>query len=298
MPSPFNKQVVLITGAGGGLGRSHALYFASLGAKVLVNDLGAAVDGSGSALSPAEETAALIRKAGGKAIVDGHGVETMEGAQSMVEAALRGFGDLHAVINNAGILRDRSFAKQSSEDWDQVLRVHLTGSRNVCKAAWSHFTQKNYGRVIMTLSASGLYGNFGQSNYAAAKSGLLGLMLSLKEEGRRHNILCNGIVPMAKSRMTEGLLAEEMLQRLDPRWVSPVVAYLASEGCAVNGQCWAVGAGQVGRAALVEAEGYRFSDLSGFQWQDVAAHLEKIVDLNQAQPLENLQQAALKMFRE
>lgn len=298
MASPFQNQVILITGAGGGLGRSHALYFASLGAKVVVNDVGAAVDGNGAALSPAEATVALIRQAGGSAMADGHGVETMAGAQGMVEAALSGFGDLHAVINNAGILRDRSFAKQSEEDWDQVLSVHLTGSRNVCKAAWGHFTQKNYGRIVMTLSASGLYGNFGQSNYAAAKSGMLGLLLSLKEEGLRHNILCNGIAPMARSRMTEGILSEEMLQRLDPRWVSPVVAYLASASCTVNGQCWSVAAGRVARAAIVEAQGFRFSDLAAFQWQDIAAHLETITSLEGAEPVANLHQAAVKVFQD
>ncbi|MFO1462840.1 MAG: SDR family NAD(P)-dependent oxidoreductase [bacterium] len=297
MERSLQNQVVLITGAGGGLGRCHALYLAALGAKLVVNDLGTAVDGGGSGTSPAEETVAAIRRAGGEAVADGHGVETMAGAAAMVEAALRAFGGLHAVVNNAGILRDRSFAKQSEEDWERVLQVHLTGSRNVCQAAWPILAKQNYGRIVLTLSASGLYGNFGQSNYAAAKAGLLGLMLSLKEEGLRHGIKVNGIAPMARSRMTEGLLPRELLERLDPRFVSPVVAYLVGAGCAVNGQCWTVGAGRVARAAVVEGEGFRFPEAPGFSPEDIAAHLSEIVALDQAEPLENLRAAALRLLK-
>lgn len=285
-------RVALITGAGGGLGRSHALYFASLGAKVLVNDLG-----ESSNRRPAEETVELIRRSGGEAEADFHGVETMEGATAMVEAALGAFGRLDIVVNNAGILRDRSFAKQSERDWEDILSVHLTGSRNVTKAAWGIFCGQNYGRVVLTTSASGLYGNYGQSNYGAAKLGLVGFMNSLKEEGERYNIKINSIAPMARSRMTEGILPEEILERLDPRFVSPVVAYLSDESCAVQGQCWAVGAGSIARVAIVENDGCRFESGKDFGVKEIAAALESITDLKRAQPLPNLQAAALKLLQ-
>ncbi|HKX12117.1 MAG TPA: SDR family NAD(P)-dependent oxidoreductase [bacterium] len=293
----FSDQIVLITGAGGGLGRSHALLLASLGAKVLVNDPGSAVDGRGSAARPAQETVELIRAAGGEAIADFHGVESEAGAQAMVEAALKGWGGLHAVINNAGILRDVSFRKQSAEDWDLVLSVHLDGSRHVTKAAWETFCSQGYGRVVFTTSASALYGNFGQSNYAAAKLGLIGLMNALKEEGAKFGIKLNSIAPMARSRMTEGILSPEILARLDPQEVSPVVAYLASRECAVSGQCWSVGAGRVARTAIVEGAGWHAP--AGGDWgpKEVAANLGEITELDAALPLNNLMEAAAKLLK-
>jgi NAD(P)-dependent dehydrogenase (short-subunit alcohol dehydrogenase family) len=293
--SLFRDQIVLITGAGGGLGRSHALLLAALGAKVLVNDPGSAVDGRGSTARPAEETVALIRAGGGEAWADFHGVETEAGAQALVESALKSFGGLHVVINNAGILRDLSFRKQSAEDWEKVLAVHLNGSRHVTKAAWETFCGQGFGRVVFTTSASALYGNFGQSNYAAAKLGVIGLMNALKEEGGKFGIKLNAIAPMARSRMTEGILPPEILQRLDPREVSPVVAYLASRDCAVTGQCWAVGAGKVARVAIVEGEGWK-APAAGWSVEEVAANLKKITDLESAKPLANLMEAAAKLL--
>ncbi|MFO1518781.1 MAG: SDR family NAD(P)-dependent oxidoreductase [bacterium] len=294
MPIDFKGRVALITGAGGGLGRSHALHFARLGAKIVVNDVGSSVTGEGALPNPAEETVRLIREAGGEAVADASTVDTMEGAQAMVQGALRHFGRLDVLINNAGILKDASFKKQESRTWDAVIAVHLTGSRNVTHAAWETFTRQNYGRIVMTLSASGLYGNFGQTNYAAAKMGLWGLMQSLKEEGAKHNILVNAIAPMARSRMTETILPPEALERLKPESVSPVVAYLGSEACAVNGQCWAVGAGYVSRVALVESEGHFFR--GEFGAEDVATHLAEITTLQNAVPLQNLMEAAAKMM--
>lgn len=292
----LKDRVALITGAGGGLGRSHALYLAGLGAKIVVNDLGGNVAGAGKSRSMADETAALIREKGGEAVVDDSSVETMDGASRMVSAALETFGRLDIVINNAGILRDTSFKKQTTEDWQRVLDVHLTGSRNVTKAAWDVFCERKYGRVVMTSSASGLYGNFGQTNYGAAKLGLIGLMASLKEEGQKYDIKINAIAPMARSRMTESILPPEMLEKLDPRFVSPVVAYLASESCAVNGQCWAVGGGYVSRVAIVEAEGLRLPADVSFDAEAVAAHVEAITDLKNAKPLQNLMEASAKML--
>lgn len=292
----FHGRVVLITGAGGGLGRSHALYLSALGAKVVVNDFGGTVHGSGQCRSMAEETVTLIEAQGGEAVADDASVETVEGASRMVGTAIARFGRLDAIINNAGILRDVSFRKQTEEDWQKVIDVHLTGSRNVTKAAWNHFCERGYGRIIMTSSASGLYGNFGQTNYAAAKMGVIGLMNALKEEGAKYNIKVNAIAPMARSRMTENLLPPEVLEKLDPRLVSPVVAYLASEGCAVNGQCWAVGAGYVARSAVVEAEGVRFDASKGFGAADVAARLHDITDLSRASDFENLAAVSVKMM--
>lgn len=292
----FHGQVVLVTGAGGGLGRSHALLLASLGAKVLVNDPGTSVDGSGSTASPAEETVAMIRAQGGEALADFHGVESEAGAQAMIAAAIEGLGGLHAVINNAGILRDVTFRKQSEEDWRRVIAVHLDGARHVTRAAWETLVKQGYGRVVFTTSASGLYGNFGQSNYSAAKLGVVGLMNSLKEEGAKYGIKLNAIAPMARSRMTEGLLPPEILERLEPKEISPVVAYLASEGCAVNGQCWAVGAGRVARVAVVEGAGWKARQDEPMTVENIASNLNNIIDLNKAQPLQNMAQAASKLL--
>lgn len=292
----FKGQVVLVTGAGGGLGRSHALLLAKLGAKVLVNDPGTAVDGIGSASRPAEETVEMIRTLGGEALADFHGVDSERGAQAMVAAAIEGLGGLHAIVNNAGILRDCSFRKQSEEDWQKVLAVHLDGARHVTKAAWEHFVGQGYGRVVFTSSASGLYGNFGQSNYAAAKLGLIGLMNSLKEEGSKYGIKLNAIAPVARSRMTEGLMPPELLHRLDPNAVSPVVAYLASEGCAVNGQCWAVGAGRVARVAIVEGKGWKTDTEHAWGLEDIARNLDSIIALDEARPLSNMAEAAAKLL--
>ncbi len=282
-------RVALITGAGRGLGREHALYLARLGARIVVNDLGGTVHGEGSDTAPAAETVTLIRQAGGEAVVDGASVETMEGAHRMVETALKSFGRLDIVVNNAGILKDASFAKQDDEAWERVLSVHLTGSRNVTQAVWKIFCDQKFGRVVMTTSASGLYGNFGQSNYAAAKLGILGLVHALKEEGMKYGIRINAIAPMARSRMTESILPVEVLERLDPRHVSPVVAYFSSEACRVTGQCWSVGAGVVARAAVVESPSVVLEESDV---DSVAAQVDRIEDLTGAVPYANLAEAA------
>lgn len=251
----YDDRVAIVTGAGGGLGRSHALLLASRGAKVVVNDLGGAIDGSGGGQSAADKVVGEIKAAGGEATANYNGVDTWEGAQAIVKTAIDAYGKVDIVVNNAGILRDISFHKMSMEDWDRVLQVHLSGTMNVTKAAWDNMRENRYGRVVNTTSAAGLYGNFGQTNYSAAKLGIVGLSRTLCHEGAKRNIKCNVIAPIAKSRMTETIMPPDVLAKLLPEYVSPVVGYLASEGCEESGNVYAVGGGYVSRVAIEEAPG-------------------------------------------
>ncbi|MFO7779613.1 MAG: SDR family oxidoreductase [Nitriliruptoraceae bacterium] len=254
----FDGQVAIVTGAGGGLGRSHALLLADRGAKVVVNDLGGARDGTGTDTSMADQVVAEIEAAGGEAVANHDGVQTWEGGQAIVQTALDTFGRVDIVVNNAGILRDASFAKLTEEQLAPVVQVHLLGGFHVTRAAWGTMREQGYGRVICTTSGSGLYGNFGQSNYSAAKLGLVGLTRTLAIEGAKYGITANAIAPVAKSRMTEDLMPAELLDRLEPEYVSPVVAYLASESCTDTGRIFSVGGGYVARVALLEGAGATF----------------------------------------
>lgn len=254
----FDGQVAIVTGAGGGLGRSHALLLADRGAKVVVNDLGGARDGTGTDTSMADQVVAEIEAAGGEAVANHDGVQTWEGGQAIVQTALDTFGRVDIVVNNAGILRDASFAKLTEEQLAAVVQVHLLGGFHVTRAAWGTMREQGYGRVICTTSGSGLYGNFGQSNYSAAKLGLVGLTRTLAIEGAKYGITANAIAPVAKSRMTEDLMPAELLDRLEPEYVSPVVAYLASKSCTDTGRIFSVGGGYVARVALLEGSGATF----------------------------------------
>jgi NAD(P)-dependent dehydrogenase (short-subunit alcohol dehydrogenase family) len=202
----FEGRVAIITGAGGGLGREHALLLASRGAQVVVNDLGGAVDGTGSSAGPAQQVVNEIEGLGGAAVADGNSVATQEGAEAMVKTALDAFGRVDIVINNAGILRDKSFANMTPDLWDAVIAVHLTGAYNVTRAAWPHLREQAYGRIVSTSSAAGIFGNFGQANYGAAKMGIVGLTHVWAQEGGKYNIRANAIAPVARTRMTEDLL--------------------------------------------------------------------------------------------
>ncbi len=276
----FEGRVAIITGAGGGLGREHALLLASRGAQVVVNDLGGAVDWTGSSAGPAQKVVEEIEALGGAAVADTNSVASPEGAEAMVKTALEAFGRVDIVINNAGILRDKSFANMTQDLWDAVLAVHLTGAFNVTRAAWAHFREQAYGRVVSTSSAAGIFGNFGQANYGAAKMGLVGLTRVWAQEGAKYNIKANAIAPVARTRMTEDLLGP-LVEKLDPGLVSPVVAYLASEECPVTGEIYSVGGGRVSRVFIAEGPGYFKKDLTPEDvrdnWDAVRAEADYVI---------------------
>jgi NAD(P)-dependent dehydrogenase (short-subunit alcohol dehydrogenase family) len=244
-----DRPVALVTGAGGALGRSHALQLAARGMAVVVNDVA----------DPAA-VVAEVEAAGGRAVGVTAGVDTREGGAEIVAAAVAEFGRLDVVVNNAGILRDKSFAKMSPEMVEAVLAVHLHGAFHVTMAAWPHLTAHG-GSVVMTSSGSGLYGNFGQANYAAAKMGLVGLTRTLALEGARAGVRVNAIAPLARSQMTEDVLPPEVLERLDPAWVSPLVGWLADPACTLTGQIWSVAGGRYARVAVVEGPGVVFDEV-------------------------------------
>lgn len=288
----FDNRVAIVTGAGGGLGRSHALLLASRGAKVVVNDLGGSVDGAGGASSKAADAVvAEIKAAGGEAVANYDGVDTAEGAAKIVATAKDAFGKLDVVINNAGILRDVSFMKMTEEDWNKVLQVHLSGSMYVTKAAWPLLRENGYGRVVFTTSAAGLYGNFGQANYSSAKLGTVGLAKTLAAEGAKYDIKCNVIAPIAKSRMTETIMPPNVLDKLLPEYVSPLVAYLSSQGCAESGQVYAVGGGYFAKVAVMEGAGV---NVPGDQVsiEAVAERWAAINDMSRAASPSNAMEAA------
>lgn len=291
----FDNRVAIVTGAGGGLGKSHALLLASRGAKVVVNDLGGSVDGSGGGSRAADAVVDEIKAAGGSAVASYDGVDTDAGAKKIVAAAKEAFGKLDIVINNAGILRDVSFMKMTDEDWEKVLRVHLYGSMYVTRAAWPLFRENGYGRVVFTTSAAGLYGNFGQTNYSSAKLGIVGLAKTLAQEGGKYNIRSNVIAPIARSRMTETVMPPDMLAKLGPEFVSPLVAYLSSEACQDTAQIYAVGGGYVSRVAIVEGEGVAFK--GPMTVDDIAKEWTKINDLSSAKPLASAMEAASQAMR-
>lgn len=280
MAIDFKGKVAIVTGAGNGLGKSHALALAKLGAKVVVNDLGGSVDGSGGSSDAANAVVEQIRAEGGEAVANGASVSDRAGAESIVKAAVDAFGTVDIVINNAGILRDRTFAKVTLDDFELVVNVHLLGGVYVTKAAWPILIEKQYGRVVLTTSSSGLYGNFGQSNYGAAKLGLVGLMNTLKLEGDRKNVKVNCIAPIAATRMTENLgIPDEIFNRLKPELVTPAVLFLCSEG-APNGATIEAGAGHYAKVEIIESAGVNLGD--SVSVDDVAGAWDKISDMSGA----------------
>ena len=257
----FDGKVAIITGAGGGLGRSHALELARRGARIVVNDLGGSVSGDGGSQGPAHDVVREIEALGGEAIANGDSVATPEGGEAIVAAAVDAFGTVDIVINNAGILRDKSFHNMTPDLLNPVIDVHLKGAFYVTQPAWKIMREKGYGRVISTASNAGILGNFGQTNYGAAKAGLVGFTNVLAQEGAKFNIKSNVIAPVAKTRMTEDLLGP-LGDALEPEKVTPVVVYLASEECEVNGEIFSVAGGQVSRFFIGRTPGYFNADLT------------------------------------
>lgn len=287
----LEDRVVIVTGAGGGLGRAHALLFARHGAKVLVNDLGGSTHGEGANASAADRVVAQIREAGGTAVAN-H--DSVSDGQRIVEQAMDTFGRVDVVVNNAGILRDKTFHKMEDADWDLVYKVHVEGAYKVTRAAWPYLREQNWGRVIFTASTSGIYGNFGQANYGMAKLGLYGLTRTLALEGRKNGVLVNAIAPTGGTRMTEGLIPPQVFEQLKPELISPLVVYLGSEQCQDSGNLYEVGGGWIGQVRWERSLGAGFDPREGFSPEDVAANWARIGDFDGAvhpkDSLEALQQ--------
>ena len=284
MTISFKDKVVIVTGAGGGLGRSHSLEFAKRGAKVIVNDLGGSVDGSGGSSDAANNVVKEITEAGGVAIPNGSSVTDDDGVKNMVDQAMDEFGRIDILINNAGILRDRSFTKMTIEDFTLVTDIHLMGSVKPTKMVWEIMKEQNYGRILVTTSSTGLYGNFGQSNYGAAKLGVVGFVNTLKLEGQKYNINCNVLCPVAYTRMTENLMPPEAEQLLTPSSVTPAVIYLSSEN-GPTGTILCAGAGVYSVAKIMESDGENLGLEASAE--DLEKNWDKISDFSEAKPFFN-----------
>ena len=282
MSLDFTGKTVIVTGSGGGLGRSHALEFARRGANVVVNDLGGSVDGSGGSSEAADAVVKTIIDNGGKAISNGASVTDDNGVANMVEQTLSEFGRIDVLVNNAGVLRDKSFSNMSMSDFEFVVDVHLMGTVKTTHAVFPIMKEQNYGRIVVTTSSSGLYGNFGQSNYGAGKMGVVGMMNTLELEGAKYNIHVNALAPVAWTRMTEDLMPPEAEALLTPESVTPAVVFMSSDQ-APSGQIICAGAGVFAAAQVVETPG-KLLGLDAAA-EDVAANWEEISDLTEAKPL-------------
>ncbi len=293
----FDDRVAVITGAGGGLGRVYALELAKRGAKVVVNDYGGPRDGAGAgSSSAADRVVTEIREAGGEAVANCDNVATPEGGENIVRTALEAFGTVDILINNAGILRDKSFPKMEPENWKAVLDVHLNGAYHVTRPAFQVMKEKGYGRIIMTTSAAGLYGNFGQANYSAAKMGLVGLMNALKLEGEKYGIRVNTVAPLAASRLTEDVLPPDLFEKMQPEYVAPLVLYLAAERCQDSGEIFNAGMGCYNRVAILTGPTVRLGDGADPPApEDIHDHWDRINELSGAVPYKDLN-AALGAF--
>jgi len=271
----YDGKVVIVTGAGNGLGRQHALMFGARGAKVVVNDLGGGIHGGGKSSAAADKVVEEIKALGGDAVAN---YDSVEDGANIVKTAVDAFGTIDIVINNAGILRDTSFHKMSVEDWNLIVRVHLNGSFAVSHAAWPIMRDKGYGRIVMTTSAAGIYGNFGQANYSAAKLALVGLSNTLAQEGRSKNVHVNTIAPIAGSRLTETVLPPELIAALKPEYVSPLVGWLCHEDCKETGGLFEVGAGWIGKLRWERSKGHSFKLGRGFGPDEVAKQWSSVTD--------------------
>ncbi|MBU0993257.1 MAG: SDR family oxidoreductase [Proteobacteria bacterium] len=285
----FDGRVAIVTGAGAGLGKTYALELAKRGAKVVVNDLGGARDGSGASTSAADLVVNEIKKNGGEAIANYDSVATMDGGQNIVNTAVDTFGKLDILINNAGILRDKSLLKMEEAEWDLVVAVHLKGAFCVTKPAFAIMKQNGYGRIVNTTSGAGLYGNFGQANYCAAKMGVVGLMNNVAIEGAKYNVKCNTIAPVAASRLTEDILPPEMFNKLKPDFIMPLVVYLCSEANQDTKMIFNCAAGWFSRAEIVCAKGATIGDGSReISAEEIKENWGRITSLDEIKPLNNI----------
>lgn len=271
----FHNRVVIVTGAGSGLGRAYALEFARRGARVVVNDLGGLSHGEGRDKSVAQKVVDEINALGGNAIANG---DSVENGSKIVECAMDTFGTIDIIVNNAGILRDSSFHKMSEQDWDAIQKVHLKGAYSVTRAAWPYLRENNFGRVIMTTSAAGIFGNFGQSNYSAAKLGVYGLAQTLSIEGQKKGICVNTIAPIAVSRLTESVLSPKMKDVLTPEVVVPLVILLSHETHQETGNLYEVGGGWVSKLRWQQSAGARFDPKDGYSAEQLAKHWNGVID--------------------
>ncbi|MCA3720330.1 SDR family NAD(P)-dependent oxidoreductase [Phenylobacterium sp.] len=291
----FDGKVAIVTGAGGGLGRQHALELARRGAKVVVNDLGGSVDGSGGSSAAAEAVVAEIKAFGGEAIANGSSVTDDAGVANMVKQTMDAWGRIDILVANAGILRDKSFSKMEMSDFEAVMNVHVMGTVKPAKAVWEIMKAQNYGRILVTTSSTGLYGNFGQSNYGAAKLALIGFMNTLKLEGQKNNIHVNAISPVAATRMTENLMPAEVLEKLKPEYVTPAVVYLVSEE-APTGVILTAGAGAFAQARIYETEGVYLGE-GGLSVEEVRDNFARITDPTGQKAYVNGGEQSGKFFR-
>jgi NAD(P)-dependent dehydrogenase (short-subunit alcohol dehydrogenase family) len=294
----FDDRVAIVTGAGAGLGRSHAMLLASRGAKVVVNDPGGSVDGSGGANAVADKVVSEIKAAGGEAIASYASVADEQAAQSIIDAAINAWGRLDILVNNAGILRDRSFNNMDMTDYEFVNQVHHFGTVYCTKAAWPIMRKQQYGRIVVTTSGSGTVGNFGQANYGAAKMAVNGLINVLRHEGAKYNIRLNAISPSALTRMTESLLPPDIGPWMKPELVSPAVAWLCSEECDQNGEIIAATAGGYARVQYFVTDGVQFDPAEPVTIEMVRDSLGKIRDLSTAVPYTGLMGNVVKKLRE
>ena len=295
MSLDFKDKVAIVTGSGNGIGKGYALELAKRGAKVVVNDLGGTVDGSGGSLSAADAVVQEIEAAGGEAMANGANVAKQEDVKAMVEATMEKWGRVDILINNAGILRDKSFGKMEWSDFEAVINVHLLGSALCAHSVFPIMKEQEFGRIVMTSSSSGLFGNFGQTNYAAAKMGVIGLMNTLKLEGAKYNIHTNSIAPTAKTRMTEHLFPAEFTEKLDLKYIIPAVIFLASEK-APNGEILEAGGGVVANTYVMETMGKYFGTDENFTAEAVANHWAEITDTTDARRLTQGGEVAIKHF--
>ncbi|KAI1724611.1 short chain dehydrogenase domain-containing protein [Ditylenchus destructor] len=285
----FEGRVALVTGAGGGLGRTYALEFAKRGAKVVVNDLGGDRHGTSASTSMADKVVQEIRSAGGQAVPN---YDSVEFGDRIVKTAIENFGKIDIVVNNAGILRDVSFAKMTELDWDLIMKVHLKGAYSVTKAAWPYMREQKYGSVIVTSSNSGIYGSFGQANYAAAKMGLIGFSNTLAMEGAKFNIRCNAVVPTAGSRLTQTVMPQDLVDAMKPEYITPLVMFLSHEECPETGKVFEAGSGWYGTVQQYRSKGKVIENAKA---EDIANSWDEITDMNGAKNYNSSQEVVAEM---